>query len=102
MKRFLLFTLVIGLFSVQADAALYDLDAPTARLFTQLSSNSSDYELQLVIDSPGVFGSTTYLEIGGFNGQDDAVQARSAGRRSIAASSREHVLDDVTRRQEKC
>ena len=35
------------------------------------------------------------------NGQDDAIDAGSSGRRSVAASGREHVLDDVARRQEK-
>ena len=79
MKRFLLFTLVIGLFAVQADAALWQLDAPTARMFTQLSANSAPYELQLVIDSPGTLGSTTYLENNaGFFGADNNVATNDA------------------------
>ena len=78
MKRFLLFTLVIGLFAVQADAALWDLDAPAARAFTQLSTNSAVYELQLVIDNPGTVGSTTYLEKAGFFGADGDVGTNDA------------------------
>ena len=67
MRRFLLFTLVIGLFAVQADAALWNLDAPTARTFLQLSADGSgSNQLELVIDSPGTQpGSTVhFLELG--------------------------------------
>ena len=39
MKRFLLFTLVIGLFAVQADAAMWDLDTVTALTFTNIVSD---------------------------------------------------------------
>jgi hypothetical protein len=61
MKRFLLFTLVIGLFAAQADAAMWELDVATARLFTQLpSAGSFPNILNYVIDSPGTAGSTTY------------------------------------------
>jgi hypothetical protein len=70
MKRFLLFTLIIGLVSVQANAAIWDLTAPVARQFTQLSSNSAGNTLMLVIDSPGTSGSTTYLETAGQFGAD--------------------------------
>ena len=78
MKRFLLFALIIGLFAVQADAALWDLDATAARQFTQLSTNSAVYELQLVIDNPGTVGSTTYLEKAGFFGADGDVGTNDA------------------------
>ena len=78
MKRFLLFAIVVGLFAVQADAALWNLDNPTARKFTQLSSNSAVYELQLVIDNPGTVGSSTYLEKAGFFGADGVVATNDA------------------------
>ena len=71
MKRILLFTLVIGLFAVQANAAMWQLDASTARQFTQLSTNSIAYDLQLVIDNPGTAGSTTYVD-DGFHGSPAA------------------------------
>jgi len=73
MKRFLLFTLVIGLFAVQANAGMWELDAPTARLFTQLSTISTSQELQLVIDNPGTLGSTTYYEVAGEFGADGVI-----------------------------
>jgi len=61
MKRFLLFTLVICLFAVQADAAMFELDAPTARQFTQLpSAGPAPNILNYVIDNDGSSGSTTY------------------------------------------
>ena len=73
MKRILLFTLVIGMFAVQVDAAIYNLDATAARQFTQQSTNSVNYTLDLVIDNPGTVGSTTYLEANSFNGADNNV-----------------------------
>ena len=54
MKRFLLFTLVIGLFAVQADAGLWTLDQPTAVRFTSesLETGSQTLETLSVYDSP--------------------------------------------------
>jgi len=67
MKRILLFTLVIGLFAVQAYAVMYELDAPTARTFTQLSPSADPQTvLHLVIDNPGSPGSSWYIDDGYF------------------------------------
>ena len=64
MKRFLFLSMVLGLFAGQASAAMYQLDAPLARQFTQLSAVSTGNDLYLSIDSPGTAGSTTYVDDG--------------------------------------
>lgn len=60
MKRFLLYTLVIGLFAVQANAALWVLDEPTALTFTSFTMNQGTVTLDTLsmYDSPTnkVFG----------------------------------------------
>ena len=56
MKRILLFTLVIGLFAVQADADMWELDRPTALtiLETNISASAGDTVSTLVVyDGPG-------------------------------------------------
>lgn len=63
-KLVLLCIIVVGLFAAQADAGPYQLDALTARTFTQLSTNPSGNTLQLVIDNPGLAVSTVYLNNG--------------------------------------
>ena len=68
MKRFLLFCVVVGLFAGQASAAMYEVTAPVARTFTQLSPITADNVLKLVIDSPGTPGSTTYSGLNGYGG----------------------------------
>ncbi|MHC4597300.1 MAG: hypothetical protein ACYS19_20435 [Planctomycetota bacterium] len=57
MKRLLLFTLVIGLFAVQADAGLWELDRPTAlefKTYTDVDGNAGDSIGSLgIYDGPG-------------------------------------------------
>ena len=54
MKRILLFTLVIGLFAVQADADMWELDRPTALTMTNISASAGDTVSTLVVyDGPG-------------------------------------------------
>ena len=64
MKRILLFTLIIMLFAVQANAGPFYLDAPTAQTFTQQVAINANNMLHVVIDNPGTPGSTTYLDDG--------------------------------------
>ena len=76
MKRILLFTLVIGLFAVQANAALWELDRTTALGFTTYSNiggAGDDIGLLSVYDGPGnkVFtegGVTTFDSMSGMVG----------------------------------
>jgi hypothetical protein len=54
MKRFLLFTLVISLFAVQANADMYKMDAPTAADMRLVKTSTGDLgELEYVGYNPG-------------------------------------------------
>ena len=69
MKRFLLFTLVIGLFAVQADAGMWELDRPTAlgfTTYTNLNFTGAGDSIGLldVYDGPG----NEYYDGGGVTG----------------------------------
>ncbi len=94
MKRIVLFSLIVGLLAVQADAALYQLDASTARQFTQLSTNSAAYDLQLVIDNPGTAGSTTYVD-DGFHGSPAAYGDTMQYAVGFAGSTSNQVVSGV-------
>ena len=68
MKRFLLFTLVIGLFAVQADAALWELDRPTAlgfRTYDDFDGGGGD-----TVGTPGTTGSLGIYDGPGLHATD--------------------------------
>lgn len=70
MKRCLLVALILAVVAGQASAAMYELDVPMARSFTQLPASitpgSSPNILNYVIDNPGTSGSSTYYNDGLF------------------------------------
>ena len=72
MKRLLIFTLLVCLFAVQANADFY-LDAPTARTFTLqaiLNDTGGSNTLDLIKDNPGGTLDPTYLDTGYFASSD--------------------------------
>ena len=91
MKRILLFALVIGLLAVQANAALFELDAATADDMRLITSMTDDYatlwfvgyntnpDIDYIPADPDIYGSDTNIFQVGFTGNisdtDDDTEA---------------------------